>query len=869
MTTLPKPYKLRAFKFFDTLDLLASKEPRYRSVFDQSELAYLWGELSLVNKLFDEGDWKAQYEFRIFDRGGQQLGRVGDTVDVPRDREVVYLRHGWGKAAKGAYWTKGRYRWEAWLNGEKLQEGWVAVVADGRVVGRQNPYFEPVSLGLYEGPAGALPAASRRYLSDFDAKTTRYVHCHFVARNRKRDEAWPCEVFVNFFFDTGELSCRSQVVREVAPTDELIEIEVHWGNEKPGVAWFPDQYRVEVVFMDHLIATHPFTVGEGAVEAPAGAQAFARAAASRPTAVHDQPESLEDALKALDELVGLERVKARIRQLAHYQGFVQLRRQRGFREGVRLNLHAAFVGNPGTGKTTVARLMGRIYRRLGLLSRGHLVEVGRGQLVGQYIGHTAPMVQALLAKARGGVLFIDEAYALFRGAEESARDYGREVLEVLVTEMSDGPGDLAIIFAGYPAEMRIFLDGNPGLRSRIGEILEFDDYLPHELQAIAELTATKAEVTFAPAAREFLAKRLVDLYRGRDRTFGNARDVADLVTEALINLGVRVRQHGDPGSLGREELSTLQLEDVQRVFAARRRPVVAIPIDEELLADSLAELRGLVGLGEIKQEIDELVRLARFYREARKEQDLAGLVSHAVLTGNPGTGKTTVARLLGRIYRALGLLERGHLVECDRSGLVAGYVGQTALKTGRAVAEAMGGVLFVDEAYALARDRHADHGFGAEALEVLVKRMEDDRGEFVLMVAGYTDLMEEFLDANPGLRSRFGRVLHFPDYGGEELYEIGLGLLARRGLTARPDARDRLRERCLGLARARGPGFGNAREVRRLVEAVVRQQHLRLAALAGEARTPDALTAVLPADVDTAPAPPAPPGARPPGGTYL
>jgi SpoVK/Ycf46/Vps4 family AAA+-type ATPase len=277
----------------------------------------------------------------------------------------------------------------------------------------------------------------------------------------------------------------------------------------------------------------------------------------------------------------------------------------------------------------------------------------------------------------------------------------------------------------------------------------------------------------------------------------------------------------------------------------------------------------MVGLVDIKREADDLVRLARFYREARKEQDLAGLASHSVLTGNPGTGKTTVARLLGRIYRALGLLERGHVVECDRSGLVAGYVGQTALKTARVVEEAMGGILFIDEAYALARDRGAEHGFGAEALEVLVKRMEDDRGEFVLMAAGYTDLMEEFLDANPGLRSRFGRVLHFPDYGGEELFEIGLGLLTRLGLTPEPAARERLHERCVALSGARGPAFGNAREVRRLVEAVVRRQHLRLAALPRESRTPDRITEILPADVEAVPAPAPPAGTRPSGGAYL
>jgi SpoVK/Ycf46/Vps4 family AAA+-type ATPase len=865
MTT--NPYKLRSFRFFDSYDLLATKEPRYRSVYDTSELAYLWGELSVFNKRFDEGAWKAIFEFRIFEETGAPRATIPGEVDVSPETNVVYMRRGRGSEQKGT-WQKGRYRWEAWLNGEKLAESWVTVLDSGAVDARRNPYLEPASLALYEAPPGGVVADGRRYLSTFDATTTRYVHCRFVARNKKREEAWPCEVFFNFFFDTGELSCRSEVIRDVKPGDELIEIDVCWGNEKPGVAWFPDQYRVEVVFMNHLLGSLPFTVGTAAIAATENELAAPFGAApARPTPVPEQADSLDDALGELDELVGLDKVKTRLREYARYQWFLKLRRQRGLERGIRPNFHTAFAGNPGTGKTTVARLLGQIYRKLGLLSRGHLVEVTRGQLVAEYIGQTASRVQEVIGKARGGVLFIDEAYALFRGREDSVRDYGKEVIEVLVREMSDGPGDLAIVLAGYPAEMKILLESNPGLRSRIGQVFEFDDYLPRELLAIADRVAAKAEVTFAPAARDCLGKRLVDLYRRRDRMFGNARDVAELVGNAMINLGVRLGSHPDPDSLGKAELSTVQLEDVEKVFALRRRPVAEIPIDEELLADSLAELARLVGLGAIKAEVAEVVRLARFYRETGKEEELGGLIAHAILTGNPGTGKTTVARLLGRIYRALGLLERGHLVECDRSGLVAGYLGQTALKTGRVIEEAMGGVLFIDEAYALARDHRGDGGFGAEAIEVLVKRMEDDRGELVVMAAGYTELMEEFLDANPGLRSRIGRIVHFPDYSAEELFQIGLGLLARRGLTPVPEAQERLRTRCASLVAARGAGFGNARDVRRLVDAVVRRQHLRLAALSREARSAGSMAEVIAADVEAA-GPGSAQQQRPPG-AYL
>jgi SpoVK/Ycf46/Vps4 family AAA+-type ATPase len=183
----------------------------------------------------------------------------------------------------------------------------------------------------------------------------------------------------------------------------------------------------------------------------------------------------------------------------------------------------------------------------------------------------------------------------------------------------------------------------------------------------------------------------------------------------------------------------------------------------------------MIGLGSIKNEIDELVKLVRFYKEIGK--DIRQVFSlHTVFTGNPGTGKTTVARLLAQIYKALGILEKGNLVECDRQTLVGGYVGQTALKTNEILNKAMGGVLFIDEAYALSEGGEND--FGKEAIETILKKMEDNRGGFVVIVAGYTDNMKHFLESNPGLHSRFDRNYHFVDYDGKDLFDIAVKMLS-------------------------------------------------------------------------------------------
>lgn len=520
------------------------------------------------------------------------------------------------------------------------------------------------------------------------------------------------------------------------------------------------------------------------------------------TSIRNRDQTLEE---QFDRLVGLKKVKDKIYELSAWLSLEQERSKNPRRRTAPPNLHMIFYGNPGTGKTTVARMFGEILHELGYLRRGHLVEVTARDLIADHVGGTALKTHAAVDRALDGVLFLDEAYIL---TEHEIGSFGKEALDALLTRMEDERGKLVVIAAGYPEKMQNFRRANPGLGRRFPaeNMLVFEDFTPEELQSILEQFLEARRLQPDGKTRRALEQIIRTMWEKRDANFGNAGEMRNL-SESLdrrraMRLAAKETSKNDP----RQE--ALVFEDIPEYY--RRFLPPQIPPVEQVLD----ELNSLVGLEPVKQYLTDLIsrsQLERLRKDQNPKYSGAPALRHLVFVGNPGTGKTTVARLVGKVFQSLGLLTGGHCVEVSRPDLVAGFVGQTAIKTMKCIERALDGVLFIDEAYSLLSGGEDD--FGREALDTLVKAIEDNKNRLVVILAGYSKEIARLIQSNPGLRSRFAAPLVFPDLSGGQMEELLKTLSEKEWYRLSPHVNQLAVESLLSRQQANPTTFGNAREV--------------------------------------------------------
>jgi len=499
---------------------------------------------------------------------------------------------------------------------------------------------------------------------------------------------------------------------------------------------------------------------------------------------------------AIDEevgnLIGMGKAKDWFGQVRQKVAFVE---QTGTRSDLRVCLNIIITGNPGTGKTTFARLLAKFFHTYGVLSKDSFVEKNGLELKAEYMGGTAPRVKSAVQEAMGGCLFLDEAYALMdssAGVGGAGDAFSQEALRTLLTEVENHRTNLMVVLAGYKEKMGRLLRAEEGLARRFPGRLHLDDYTPDELAAICEMTSrTRHQREFEPGLREKLARHIENFY-WRDISQQNAGLSINLTEQALDRQIVRiVSEHpqafavgpsGGGGDAGRPPAAVQFVRqrshtDMQQVkekvafftaadFGIEERPTLG---DPEMRARVKLEVQRLTGMANVKAFFQEMSRTVAFVERGGDPRVLQTSLNLR-LVGNPGTGKTTVARLIGRYLYAHGILPRDTFVERNALALKGQFVGQTAPTVIEAVRDAMGGCLFIDEAYALA-DRGGDK-FSGEVIRTLLTEVENHRTGLLVVLAGYADKMDLLMDSDPGLRRRFSTELQMEDYSPEELAEI-------------------------------------------------------------------------------------------------
>ena len=503
--------------------------------------------------------------------------------------------------------------------------------------------------------------------------------------------------------------------------------------------------------------------------------------------------------KKLNSLIGLKNIKSSVEKIKAYSIMNK--------DSKDLNIHMCFLGNPGTGKTEVARLIADILHENNILPTNKVIETDRSGLVSSYFGDTVNKTNAIIHKAMGGVLFIDEAYSLV--AADTSNDYGHEAVAALIKAMEDYRGKFCVILAGYKNPMLKMIDTNPGFKSRIQFTLDFPDYSRDEMANIINLLLKNKDYRM----NDNVLNKMLDIIdiKRKEANFANAREARNILDQLIMIQNLRVMDSSNK-LIVLDDINKYILDNKIMLPTSGNNPTSSILTPEE-------ELDELIGLSSIKKTIKKIKAYAK------KNKDDSNFNMHMCFYGNPGTGKTEVARIISRLLYEAGVLPEAKMIETDKSGLVGKFIGHTEDKTKQLIDSALGGVLFIDEAYGLNEKYGSSDGFGKQALEVLLKEMEDKRGKFCVILAGYKNEMQELISLNPGFSSRIAFELEFPDFSREELLLICEKMISKKKYISTPEVISKIVD--VTEYYKEKENFANARTLRNIIDQVIMNQNLR------------------------------------------
>lgn len=512
-------------------------------------------------------------------------------------------------------------------------------------------------------------------------------------------------------------------------------------------------------------------------------------------------ETLCDFMLELDALIGMKTFKDEVKKLIDkYSAELQIQKSLSDLEyesrfeknklnkkTIQPNLHYVFMGSPGTGKTTAAILLGKLFSILDFLPSSKFRKVGREDLVGDYMGVSERKTSSILQEQMGGVLFIDEAYSLY--TEGSSNDYGLKVIDILVNVMTSRKGEFSLIIAGYTNDIEKLFNPNPGLKRRFGNnIIKIEDYEPEELYEIF-LSMTKEQFIFSVSAKVLIQNIIIEMHKVRDDKWGNA-GVVEAMRDSFNSLYQKDGElvYIDDHQIPKEYLKWIEYDKKSNITFNYQ--------------ETLSRLNGG------RQIIDILDKVQKRLNKTGKVFS----IGHFQFVGSPGTGKTTTAKILGKVLNQMGFLKSDKFIEPKIRDFIGSYVGESTKKTDAIFEQAKGGVLFIDEVYSLNETNFKD-----EIINVINQRLDSDKDMTCVIIAGYMGKMEEFLKTNDGLKSRIMHNIQFNALSNEELLDILQALVKEEDSNIFIEASFMKTTKDIFEKAKQQENFGNARFVRNFV----------------------------------------------------
>lgn len=704
----------------------------------------------------------------------------------------------------------------------------------------KNNFFSDIDFKIIQSRVfdlqDSINSSKRTYLKVFDEQRTNFIAVEILIFNpyyNQRNLFW--NGLAVWYMDDEEVG-RNNFNLEVKSDWEIVEVVQSWGTPVPGF-WKDSDCRVEILLENKLVCTHFFSVGNSQVIDFQNIQVDELKIFNRESfnqikrsenimSISNENYSLQLILEELNGYVGLKNLKHSLSEFITYINFVQERKKQGIDVKENLTAHCIFLGNPGTGKTSIARILGRFFKSVGLLENGHVVEVDRSTLVGEYIGETAQKTEKVIKQALGGILFIDEAYTLKR--DTNGNDFGQEAIDIILKRMEDFNGKFFVIAAGYPELMQNFLNSNPGLKSRFTHLFLFDDFSANELVEIYKLFSSREKFIITPEAEELLTNKLKLIYENDKNNLGNARFVRNLFNETKVQLSKRYH------SLKYDERnfyasSTIIIDDILSAFNNYEKHSKGFVFNDDKLNKYLNELNNLVGLEDVKKTFSKLLASIKV-EQLKKERAISSLPKNlnSIFICEPGAGTSTVARLFGKVFKELSLIESGQLVEIDSSYFYGLNKIDSYLTLDKIFQDSIGKIIVVNDSVITLK---AKSDFSDSLLQYFLKKLYLYRDKVVAVLTGNQDEFEDLFESVPVIENQFPNIYNFGHYSTRQLLEIALNICQKKNYQLEEGAWQQMLDLLAKLRSDKNKNFYNARTIKEILNKAIANQEERIISL--------------------------------------